>query len=189
VERLLPAVATAGQPALIGLCPGTGSARSLVLARASRKERNVEGHGFLVLLPRPAIRGGRLSLRAAAAGRDRFEQIRDRDPAPSVSSRIPIARRAREPGGLSPAGSASAFCLARSLAARGVAATRQDRPGSGGGPRAGSRPGEDWRGIHWISLARAGRLKSPSTATRERAQARLRAARSARPCRRGIERA
>ena len=159
VERRLPAVANAGQPALIGLLARNGKRRAPSFSLEVREARgDVDGRGFLVLLP--AWQAAEVAYRFVPLRRGvhRFEQI-------EVATRAPFGlfEKSRPldapaelvvfPRQVPPPPAAS-----RALAREGE--RPQDRIGLGLEAHSlrDHRPGEDWRSIHWRSSARAGRL-------------------------------
>src|SRR5207237_5523139 len=89
VERRLPSVATAGQPALIGLQARNGKRRAPSFSLEIRERGgDVAGHGFLVLLP--AAQSAEVAYRFVPQrrGLHRFEQI-------EVSTRAPFGLLAK----------------------------------------------------------------------------------------------
>ena len=159
VERRLPAVATAGQPALIGLLARNGKARAPSFSLEVREARgDVSGRGFLVLLP--ARQAAEVAYRFVPQrrGLHRFGQI-------EVATRAPFglfekSRPLDAPAELVvfprqvPAPAASSRALARE------GERPEDRIGLGLEVHSlrDRRAGEDARSIHWKSTARAGRL-------------------------------
>jgi len=159
VERRLPAVATAGQPALIGLRVRNGKKRAPSFSLEIRERGgDVAGHGFLVLLP--ARESGEVAYRFVPQrrGLHRFRQL-------EVATRAPFglfekSRPLDVPGELVvfPRVVLAPRLSAQSLAWAGEQA--EDRIGLGLEVHSlrDHRPGEDARSIHWKSTARAGRL-------------------------------
>jgi uncharacterized protein (DUF58 family) len=159
VERRLPAVATAGQPALIGLRARNGKKRAPSFSLEIRERGgDVAGHGFLVLLP--ASESGEVAYRFLPQRRGlyRFRQL-------EVATRAPFGlfEKSRP---LDVPGEMVVFprvVLAPRLSAQSLArAGEQPEDRIGLGLEVHSlrdhRPGEDARSIHWKSSARAGRL-------------------------------
>jgi uncharacterized protein (DUF58 family) len=159
VERRLPAAATAGQPALVGLLAYNGKPRAPSFSLEIR-ERGGEaaGHGFLVMLA--ARNAAEVAYRFVPERRGvyRFEQI-------EVATRAPFglfekSRPIDAPDELVvfPRQVPAPPSLKRALGREG------DRPEEriGLGLEVHSlrehRAGEDSRSIHWKSSARAGRL-------------------------------
>jgi uncharacterized protein (DUF58 family) len=148
VERRLPAVATAGQPALIGLLARNGKGRAPSFSLEIREARgDVPGRGFLVLLPARQAAEVAYRFLPQRRGVHRFEQI-------EVATRAPFglfekSRPVDAPAELVvfprqvPAPPSSSGALARE------GERPQDRIGLGL---------EVSRSIHWKSSARAGRL-------------------------------
>jgi len=159
VERRLPSVATAGQPALIGLLARNGKARAPSFSLEVREARgDVSGRGFLVLLP--ARQAAEVAYRFVPQRRGvhRFEQI-------EVATRAPFglfekSRPLDAPAELAvfPRQVPAPPAVSRALAREGE--RPQDRIGLGLEVHSlrEHRPGEDARSIHWKSSARAGRL-------------------------------
>jgi uncharacterized protein (DUF58 family) len=159
VERRLPASATAGTPALIGLVARNGKARAPSFGLDLReKGGEVEGHGLVLLLG--AGRSEEVAYRFTPARRGlyRFEQL-------EVATRAPFglfekSRPLSAPGELIvfprriPPPPQEPLLLAR----EGERPTA--RPGHGLEVHAlrDHKPGEDVRTIHWRTTARAGRL-------------------------------
>ena len=159
VERRLPAVATAGQPALIGLRAHNGKKRAPSFSLEIReRDGDVAGHGFLVLLR--AGQSGEVAYRFVPQrrGLHRFRQLEVATRAPfglfeksrplDVLGEMVVFPRIVPAPRLSP----------RSLAHAGE--QPEDRIGVGLEVHSlrDHRPGEDARSIHWKSTARAGRL-------------------------------
>jgi len=159
VERRLPVVATAGQPALIGLFARNGKRRAPSFSLELREKRgDVEGHGFLVLLPPRQAAEVAYPFVPQRRGLHRFEQI-------EIATRAPFglfekSRPLDAPAELVvfPRQVPPPPLPSRALAREGE--RPQDRIGLGLEAHSlrDHRPGEDWRGIHWRSSARAGRL-------------------------------
>jgi uncharacterized protein (DUF58 family) len=159
VERRLPAVATAGEPALIGLLARNGKRRAPSFSLEVREARGeVEGHGFLVLLP--ARQAAEVAYRFVPRRRGvhRFEQI-------EIATRAPFglfekSRPLDAPAELVvfPRQVPPPAAPSRVLAREGE--RPQDRIGLGLEAHSlrDHRPSEDWRSIHWRTSARAGRL-------------------------------
>jgi len=159
VERRLPAVATAGQPALIGLLARNGKGRAPSFSLEIREAHgDVPGRGFLVLLPARQAAEVAYRFLPQRRGVHRFEQI-------EVATRAPFglfekSRPVDAPAELVvfprqvPAPPSSSGALARE------GERPQDRIGLGLEVHSlrDHRAGEDSRSIHWKSSARAGRL-------------------------------
>src|SRR6267378_256028 len=159
VERRLPAVATAGQPALIGLLARNGKGRAPSFSLEIREARgDVAGRGFLILLPARQAAEVAYRFLPQRRGVHRFEQI-------EVATRAPFglfekSRPVDAPAELVvfprqvPAPPSSSGALARE------GERPQDRIGLGLEVHSlrDHRAGEDARSIHWKSSARAGRL-------------------------------
>ena len=159
VERRLPAVATAGQPALIGLLTRNAKKRAPSFSLEVREARgDVAGKGFLVVLP--AGQSAEVAYRFVPQrrGLHRFRQV-------EVATRAPFGlfEKSRP---LDAAGELVVFprqvppppLPAEALAREGD--RPEDRIGLGLEVQSlrDHRPGEDARSIHWRSSARVGRL-------------------------------
>lgn len=159
VERRLPSVATAGQPALVGLLARNGKRRAPSFSLEVREARgDVAGHGFLVLLP--ARQSAEVAYRFVPQRRGvhRFRQI-------ELATRAPFGffEKSRPMDA-----EAELVVFPREVAPAPVEARAPGREGDRPEDRAGiglevhllrdHRPGEDARSIHWRSSARAGRL-------------------------------
>jgi uncharacterized protein (DUF58 family) len=159
IERRLPAVATAGQPALIGLLARNGKRRAPSFSLEVREARgDVAGRGFLVLLPARQAAEVAYPFVPQRRGVHRFEQI-------ELATRAPFglfekSRKLDAPAELVvfPRQVPAPPSLSRALAREGE--RPEDRIGLGLEAHSlrDHRPGEDWRSIHWRSSARAGRL-------------------------------
>jgi uncharacterized protein (DUF58 family) len=161
VERRLPAVATAGQPALIGLRARNGKKRAPSFSLEVRERGgDVAGHGFLVVLPARESAEVAYRFEPQRRGMHRFLQL-------EVATRAPFglfekSRPLDAPGEMVvfprvvPAPPLSERALAR------AGEQPEDRIGAGLEVHSlrDHRPGEDSRSIHWKSSARAGRLIS-----------------------------
>ncbi|HTO98329.1 MAG TPA: DUF58 domain-containing protein [Myxococcales bacterium] len=159
VQRRLPSVATAGQPALIGLLARNGKRRAPSFSLEVREARgDVQGRGFLVLLP--ARQAAEVAYRFVPERRGvhRFQQI-------EVATRAPFGffEKSRPLDA-----EAELVVFPREVTPEAVAIQATAREGDRPEDRIGiglevqslrdHRPGEDARSIHWKSSARAGRL-------------------------------
>jgi len=159
VERRLPAVATAGQPALIGLLARNAKPRAPSFSLEVREARgDVEGHGFLVVLQ--ALRSAEVAYRFVPERRGvhRFAQI-------ELATRAPFglfekSRPVDAPAELVvfPRQVPAPAVPSRALAREGEQPEDRIGPGLEVHSLRDHRPGEDSRSIHWRSSARAGRL-------------------------------
>jgi uncharacterized protein (DUF58 family) len=159
LERRLPSGATAGQPALIGLLARNGKPRAPSFSLELReKGGDVEGRGFLVLLPAQQAAEVAYRFVPQRRGLHRFEQLEIATRAPfglfeksrpldAPAEMIVFPRRVLAPP-----------ISVRSLAREGE--RPEDRIGVGYEMHSlrDHRDGEDARSIHWKSSARAGRL-------------------------------
>ena len=159
VERRLPSVAIAGQPALIGLQARNGKRRAPSFSLEIRERGgDVAGHGFLVLLP--AAQSAEVAYRFVPQrrGLHRFEQI-------EVATRAPFGLFEKSRPMDAPA---ELVVFPREVPAPPLIGRTLARDGERPEERIGlglevhslrdHRPGEDARSIHWRSSARAGRL-------------------------------
>jgi uncharacterized protein (DUF58 family) len=161
VERRLPAVATAGQPALIGLLARNAKTRAPSFSLEIRERGgDVSGHGFLVLLP--ANQAAEVAYRFVPQrrGRYRFQQL-------EIATRAPFglfekSRPLDAPAELVvfPRGVGAPRLSPPALAREGEQPEDRIGPGLEVHSLRDHRPGEDSRSIHWKSSARAGRLIS-----------------------------
>jgi uncharacterized protein (DUF58 family) len=159
VERKLPASASVGAPALIGLLARNGKARAPSFGLDLRENGgDVDGHG-LVLLLGPG-RAEEISYRFTPRrrGRHRFEQVQ-------VATRAPFglfekSRPLSAPGELIvfPRRVAPPAQEPRQLARDGERPARRAGHGLEMHALRDHRPGEDVRSIHWRTSARAGKL-------------------------------
>jgi uncharacterized protein (DUF58 family) len=159
VERRLPAAATAGQPALVGLLAHNGKARAPSFSLEIRERGgDAAGHGFLVILPAGNAAEVAYRFIPERRGLHRFEQI-------EVATRAPFglfekSRPIDAPDQLVvfPREVPAPPALKRALGREGEQA--EDRIGLGLEVHSlrDHRAGEDSRSIHWKSSARAGRL-------------------------------
>jgi uncharacterized protein (DUF58 family) len=159
VERRLPSVATAGQPALIGLLARNGKRRAPSFSLEVREARgDVPGQGFLVLLP--ARQAAEVAYRFVPERRGvhRFRQIELATRAPFGFFEKSRPMDAEAELVVFPREVPPAPIEARALAREGD--RPEDRIGIGLEVQSlrDHRPGEDARSIHWKSSARAGRL-------------------------------
>ncbi len=159
VERRLPAEATAGQPALIGLLVRNAKKRAPSFSLEVREARgDVQGRGFVVLLPAsasaevayrfaPLRRGLHRFTRIEVATRAPFGFFEKSRPLDAAAELVVFPRQVPPPA-----------LPARALAREGD--RPEDRIGIGLEVQSlrDHRPGEDARSIHWRSSARAGRL-------------------------------
>lgn len=159
VERRLPASATAGTPALIGLLARNGKPRQASFSLELRERGgDVSGSGYLVFLPPGQTQEVAYSFTPLRRGAHRFEQLEVATRAPfglfeksrpldAVEELIVFPRRV-DPGDEAP----------KDLAREGE--KPQDRAGQGLEVHSlrDHRTGEDARTIHWRSSARAGKL-------------------------------
>lgn len=159
VERRLPSVATAGQPALIGLVARNGKRRAPSFSLEVREARgDVPGQGFLVLLP--ARQSAEVAYRFVPRRRGvhRFRQIELATRAPFGFFEKTRPMDAEAELVVFPREVPPAPVEAQALAREGD--RPEDRIGVGLEVQSlrDHRPGEDARSIHWKSSARAGRL-------------------------------
>ena len=159
VERHLPASATVGQPALIGLWARNEKPRAASFSLELReKGSDLEGRGFLVVLAAGQAAEVAYRFTPTRRGRHHFAQIEVATKAPfglfeksrpidSAAELIVFPRKVDAP-----------LVEARSLAREGE--RPQDRAGQGLEVHSlrDHRQGEDARTIHWKSTARAGKL-------------------------------
>jgi uncharacterized protein (DUF58 family) len=159
IERRLPSGATAGQPALVGLLARNQKLRAPSFSlEMSEKGGDVEGRGFLVLLPAqeaaevayqfvPHRRGLHRFDQLVLATRAPFGLFEKSRPLDAPAELIVFPRRVMPPP-----------LEARALAREGE--RPEDRIGVGYEMHSlrDHRFGEDARTIHWKSSARAGRL-------------------------------
>jgi len=159
VERRLPAVAIAGQPALIGLLARNGKARAPSFSLEVREARgDVPGRGFLIVLPArqaaevayrfvPERRGVHRFAQIEVATRAPFGLFEKSRPVDAPAELVVFPRQVPPPA-----------TAPRALAREGE--SPEDRIGLGLEVHSlrDHRPGEDARSIHWRSSARAGRL-------------------------------
>ena len=159
VERRLPAVATAGQPALVGLFARNAKKRAPSFSLELREARGeVAGSGFVMLLPARQSTEVAYRFVPQRRGVHRFRQI-------EVATRAPFGffEKSRPLDA-----DAELVVFPRQVAAPPVTARALAREGDRPEDRIGiglevqslrdHRPGEDARSIHWRSSARAGRL-------------------------------
>jgi len=159
LERRLPSTATAGQPALIGLMAKNTKPRAPSFSLELRERGGeVEGRGFLVLLPAQQASEVAYRFIPHRRGLYRFDQL-------EVVTRAPFglfekSRPLDAPDELVvfPRVVAPPPLTARALAREGE--RPEDRIGLGMEVHSlrDHRAGEDARTIHWKSSARAGRL-------------------------------
>jgi uncharacterized protein (DUF58 family) len=159
VERRLPSGATAGQPALVGLLARNAKPRAPSFSLELReKGGDVQGRGFLVLLPAQQAAEVAYQFLPLRRGVHRFDQL-------EVATRAPFglfekSRPLDAPGELIvfPRRVPAPPLQARALAREGE--RPEDRIGLGYEMHSlrDHRDGEDARSIHWKSSARAGRL-------------------------------
>ena len=161
VERRIPPVATAGQPALIGLLARNGKPRAPSFSLEIRERGgDVAGHGFLVLLPAKGLAEVAYRFVPPRRGRYRFEQL-------EIATRAPFGFFEKSRPLDAPA---ELIAFPRAVPAPRIAPLTLGREGEQPEDRVGPglevhslrdhRPGEDSRSIHWKSSARAGRLIS-----------------------------
>ena len=159
VERRLPASATSGEPALVGLVAKNGKPRAASFSLELRERGgDVAGSGYLIFLPAGQRQEIAYSFTPKRRGRHRFEQLEVATRAPfglfeksrplDAPAELIVFPRKVSPGGEAP----------RQLAREGE--RPQDRTGHGLEVHSlrDHRPGEDARTIHWRSSARAGKL-------------------------------
>jgi uncharacterized protein (DUF58 family) len=159
LERRLPSVATAGQPALVGLLARNQKPRAPSFSLELRERGGeVAGRGFLVLLPAQQAAEVAYQFVPARRGLHRFDQL-------EVATRAPFglfekSRPLDAPAELVvfPRSVAPPPLPVRALARQGE--KPEDRIGIGMEVHSlrDHRAGEDARTIHWKSSARAGRL-------------------------------
>ena len=159
VERRLPAVAIAGQPALVGLLTRNVKKRAPSFSLEIREARGeVSGRGFVILLPArqstevayrfvPRRRGLHRFRQIEVATRAPFGFFEKSRPLDAEAELVVFPREVPAPA-----------LTARALAREGD--RPEDRIGIGVEVQSlrDHRPGEDARSIHWRSSARAGRL-------------------------------
>jgi len=159
VERRLPSVATAGQPALVGLLARNGKRRAPSFSLEVREARgDVRGHGFLVLLPARQYAEVAYQFVPQRRGLHRFAQIELATCAP-----FGFFEKSRPMDA-----EAELVVFPREVSPAPVEARSPGREGDRPEDRVGiglevqslrdHRAGEDARSIHWRSSARAGRL-------------------------------
>ena len=159
VERRLPASASVGAPALVGLSVRNGKPRAPSVGLALReKGGDTLGQGLLLLLGPGKTEEISYRFTPQRRGMHRFEQL-------ELATRAPFglfekSRDLDAPGELVvfPRRVAPPAREERQLAREGERST--GRPGHGLEVHAlrDHRPGEDVRSIHWRSSARAGKL-------------------------------
>jgi len=159
VERRLPSGATAGEPALIGLLARNTKPRAPSFSLELRERGgDVEGRGFLVLLPAQQAAEAAYRFVPERRGVHRFEQL-------EVATRAPFGLFEKSRPLDAPA---ELIVFPRRVAPPQLQARSSARDGERPEDRIGvgyemhslrdHRAGEDARTIHWKSSARAGRL-------------------------------
>lgn len=159
VERRLPSVAIAGQPALVGLLARNGKHRAPSFSLEVREARgDVEGRGFLVVLQARRAAEVAYQFVPERRGVHRFAQI-------ELATRAPFGLFEKSRPLDAPA---ELVVFPRQVPPPAVASRALAREGERPEERIGlglevhslrdHRPGEDARSIHWRSSARAGRL-------------------------------
>lgn len=159
VTRRLPASASVGAPALVGLVARNGKARSPSVGLELReKGGDVAGHGLVLLLGAGQTEEVSYRFTAERRGLHRFEQL-------EVATRAPFglfekSRPLPLPAELVvfPRRVAAPAQQPRQLAREGERATGRAGHGLEVHALRDHRSGEDARSIHWRSSARAGKL-------------------------------
>lgn len=159
LERRLPASATAGEPALIGLVARNGKTRAPSFSLELRERGGeVAGRGFLVLLPAQETAEVGYRFVPGRRGLHRFDQL-------EVATRAPFGLFEKSRPLDAPA---QLVVFPRRVAAPRIDGRARSREGERPEDRIGiglevhslrdHRAGEDARTIHWKSSARAGQL-------------------------------
>ena len=159
VERRLPASASVGAPALVGLLARNSKPRAPSVGLELReKGGDVEGHGLLLLLGAGDSEEVSYRFTPERRGLHRFDQLEVATRAPfglfeksrplSAPDELVVFPRRVAPPAQEP----------RQLAREGERATGRAGHGLEVHALRDHRPGEDVRSIHWRSSARAGKL-------------------------------
>ena len=159
VERRLPASASVGAPALVGLLARNSKPRAPSVGLELRERGgDVAGHGLVLLLGAGRTEEVSYRFTPQRRGRHRFEQLEVVTRAPfglfeksrplSAPDELVVFPRRVAPPAQQP----------RQLAREGERPTGRAGHGLEVHALRDHRPGEDMRSIHWRSSARAGRL-------------------------------